>query len=45
MKSNEVLASVKKYMFCNQLHINAANCNYIMYFIQVKPLTKKLNII
>ena len=32
MKANEVLASVEKYMFCNQLHINAAKCNY-MYFI------------
>ena len=30
-KANEVLASVEKYMFCNQLHINAAKSNY-MYF-------------
>ena len=30
-KANEVLSSVQRYMFCNQLHINAAKCNY-MYF-------------
>jgi len=30
-KANEVIALVEGYMFCNQLHINAAKCNY-MYF-------------
>ena len=31
-KANEVLAPVEKYMFCNQLHINAAKSNYMDMF-------------
>ena len=34
-KANEVLASVEKYMFCNQLHINAAKSNYMYIYIYV----------
>ena len=38
-KANEVLASVEKYMFCNQLHINAAKSNH-MYFNPGKTVSE-----
>ena len=41
-KANEVLASVEKYMFCNQLHINAAKSNY-MYFDPGKTVSDPEN--